>query len=42
MNRAFVSRQVERLQPRVAQLANTLIDGFQADGGCDLLDHFAR
>ena len=40
VNRAFVSRQVERLQPRVAQLANTLIDGFQADGGCDLLDQF--
>src|SRR6476620_11277294 len=40
VNRAFVSRQVERLQPRVAPLANTLIDGFEAEGGCDLLDRF--
>jgi cytochrome P450 len=41
VNRAFVSRQVERLQPRVAQLTNALIDGFEAEGGCDLLDRFS-
>ena len=29
VNRAFVSRQIERLRPRVAALANALIDGFE-------------
>ena len=41
VNRAFVSRQVERLRPRVEALANELIDGFPADGPVDLLPAFA-
>ena len=31
VNRAFVSRQIERLRPRVAALAQRLIDGFEGD-----------
>ncbi len=41
MNRAFVSRAVDRLRPRIAALAETLIDGFEADRQVDLLDRFA-
>jgi cytochrome P450 len=41
VNRAFVSRQVERLAPRVAALANELIDGFEGLGEVDLLEAFA-
>lgn len=40
VNRAFVSRQVERLRPRVEALANELIDRFQPSG-VDLLPAFA-
>jgi cytochrome P450 len=41
INRAFVSRQVERLAPRIDALANALIDRFEARGQVDLLEHFA-
>src|SRR5580692_7737484 len=41
ISRAFVSRQVERLAPRIAALANELIDRFAARGAVDLLDQFA-
>ncbi len=41
VNRAFVSRNVEQLRPRIARLANELIDGFEADGGTELLRSFA-
>ncbi len=41
VNRAFVSRQVETLRPRVAQLANERIDGFIADGEVELIKAFA-
>ncbi len=41
VNRAFVSRQIERLEPRIERLANELIDGFQAAGQIDLLPAFA-
>lgn len=41
VNRAFVSRQVERLRPRIGQLAEELIDGFVATGEADLLPAFA-
>lgn len=41
VNRAFVSRAIERLRPRVEALANDLIDGFEADGQVDLLSRFA-
>ncbi|TIM99853.1 MAG: cytochrome P450, partial [Mesorhizobium sp.] len=40
VNRAFVSRQVERLRPRVEALANELIDRFET-GQVDLLPAFA-
>lgn len=46
VNRAFVSRQIERLRPRVEALAHELIDGFEsvlAEGGeIDLLPAFAE
>ncbi|WP_163269697.1 cytochrome P450 [Chelativorans alearense] len=41
VNRAFVSRQVERLRPRVEALCHGLIDGFSADGEADLIPAFA-
>lgn len=41
VNRAFVSRQVERLRPRVEALANELIDGFPDGEAFDLLPAFA-
>lgn len=41
VNRAFIGRQVERLRPRIASLANTLIDGFVAKGETDLIESFA-
>ncbi|KUM28448.1 cytochrome [Mesorhizobium loti] len=40
VNRAFVSRQVERLRPRIEVLANELIDRFEP-GGVDLLPAYA-
>lgn len=40
VNRAFVSRQVERLRPRAEALANELIDAFP-NGAFDLLPAFA-
>lgn len=42
VNRAFVSRHVERLRPRVAALAHELIDGFEGRGEIDLLPAFAE
>ncbi|THF56800.1 cytochrome P450 [Ollibium composti] len=41
VNRAFVSRQVERLRPRVEALANELIDGFPKDEPFDLIPAYA-
>jgi cytochrome P450 len=41
INRAFVSRQVERLAPRVAALANELIDEFIGAGEVDLIERYA-
>lgn len=41
VNRAFVSRAIERLRPRVTALAHELIDGFEGDGTTDLLARFA-
>ncbi|MEQ1942527.1 cytochrome P450 [Mesorhizobium sp. VNQ89] len=41
VNRAFVSRQVERLRPRIEALANELVDGFPKDEPFDLLPAFA-
>jgi unspecific monooxygenase len=41
VNRAFVSRQVERLRPRVEALANELVDAFPRGESFDLLPAFA-
>jgi cytochrome P450 len=41
VNRAFVSRQVERLRPRIEALAHRLIDGFEARGRAELIGEFA-
>ena len=41
INRAFVSRQVERLAPEIAAFANRLIDGFAARGEADLIADYA-
>jgi cytochrome P450 len=41
VNRAFVSRQVERLRPRIERLADALIDGFEAQRQVDLIERFA-
>ena len=41
VNRAFVSRHVEQLRPRIERLANELIDGFEADGEVELLKAYA-
>jgi cytochrome P450 len=42
VNRAFVSRNIERLRPEIAALSHSLIDGFEKDGGTELLSSFAE
>lgn len=41
VNRAFVSRQVERLRPRLEELANQLVDQMEAKGTAELIKDFA-
>lgn len=41
VNRAFVSRHVERMKPELEELANRLIDGFADKGEVELLSAFA-
>ncbi|MFN7026547.1 MAG: cytochrome P450, partial [Pseudorhizobium sp.] len=41
VNRAFVSRHIERLRSEIAELAEKLIDGFEKDGRTELLASFA-
>lgn len=41
VNRAFVSRQVERLRPRVEALAHELINDFEGKGETELISSFA-
>lgn len=41
VNRAFLSRTVERLRPRITKLAHDLIDGFAGSHETDLLESFA-
>ncbi len=41
VNRAFLSRQVERLRSRLVNLCNVLIDKFEASGEVDLLPAYA-
>lgn len=41
VNRAFVSRQVELLRPRIADLTHSIIDGFEGQGSAELIKAFA-
>jgi cytochrome P450 len=41
VNRAFVSRRVERLEPRIAGIANDLVDDFAGRGEAELISAFA-
>lgn len=41
VNRAFVSRHVEKMSGEIEALANALIDGFEQDGKTELLSTFA-
>lgn len=41
VNRAFVSRHVEKMKPEIEALANGLIDAFEKDGKTELLNSFA-
>ncbi|HUH49149.1 MAG TPA: cytochrome P450, partial [Mycoplana sp.] len=41
VNRAFVSRQIDRLRPEISDLTNRLIDGFEKDDKVELLSAFA-
>ena len=41
VNRAFVSRHVEKMKPELAELADRLIDGFENRGETELLSSFA-
>ena len=41
VNRAFVSRQVEQLRPRIEVLSHQLIDKFEGNREVDLLAEFA-
>ncbi|SCX01516.1 cytochrome P450 [Agrobacterium rosae] len=41
VNRAFVSRHVEKMKPEIEALANGLIDRFEKDGKTELLSSFA-
>jgi cytochrome P450 len=41
VNRAFVSRQVEQLRPRIEALAHQLVDKFEGNREVDLLAEFA-
>jgi len=41
VNRAFVSRHVEKMTGEIEELANRLIDGFEKDGKTELLSTFA-
>lgn len=41
VNRAFVSRHVEKMKPEIEALANGLIDAFEKDGRTELLFSFA-
>src|SRR3569832_1026636 len=41
VNRAFVSRNVAQLRPRIERLANELIDKLEPQGGTELIQNFA-
>ncbi len=42
VNKAFVSRQVERLRPDIADLTHRTIDRFEGDGEVELIRRFAE
>lgn len=42
VNRAFVSRNVERLKPEISALCHRLIDGFEAGGAVELINAYAE
>lgn len=42
VNRAFVSRQVERLRPEIETLTHQTIDAFEGDGDVELIKQFAE
>src|SRR5271166_2975226 len=42
VNRAFVSRRIEALAPRIAALAHERIDAFERQGSADLIAQFAE
>lgn len=42
VNRAFISRHIERLRPQISKLSHQLIDGIEARGHADLLPVFAE
>lgn len=41
VNRAFVSRHVEQLRPRIVKLANEMIDSFEGEDSVDIIKAFA-
>lgn len=41
VNRAFVSRQIERLRPTIERLSHVLVDAIEKDGRADLLPAYA-
>jgi cytochrome P450 len=41
VNRAFVSRQIERLRPRIEKLSHELIDRFEGRGEADLIAEYS-
>ncbi|MEP6826703.1 MAG: cytochrome P450 [Aestuariivirga sp.] len=41
INRAFLSRQIERLRPFLLNLSNRLIDGFEAQDEVEILESYA-
>jgi cytochrome P450 len=41
VNKAFTPRRVDSLEPQIAKLAHGLIDGFAAEGRCEVLSQLA-
>ena len=41
INRAFLSRQIERLRPFITSLSNSLVDRFETQDEVELLEHYA-
>lgn len=41
VTKAFTPRRIAELEPRIAQIASDLIDGFETEGRIDVIDRFA-